>query len=85
MFFLSKMSAANGPAQTIASPHTPSRDWRFWMVFVCVMLSQFLTALELSSVSTALPTIVNALHGDQFVWIGSGEINVQGYAIIVPS
>ncbi|KAJ6613736.1 iron permease [Mycena sp. CBHHK59/15] len=47
------------------------RDWRFWMIFMCVMLSQFLTALELSVVSTALPTIVNALHGAQFVWIGS--------------
>ncbi|KAJ6474403.1 major facilitator superfamily domain-containing protein [Mycena vitilis] len=40
-------------------------------IFLCVMLSQFLTALELSVVSTALPTIVNALHGAQFVWIGS--------------
>ncbi|KAJ6550611.1 iron permease [Mycena vulgaris] len=48
-----------------------SRDWRFWMIFMCVMLSQFLTALELSVISTALPTIVNALHGAQFVWIGS--------------
>ncbi|KAJ7151953.1 iron permease [Mycena filopes] len=47
------------------------RDWRFWMIFLCVMLSQFLTAFELSVVSTALPTIVNALHGAQFVWIGS--------------
>jgi hypothetical protein len=25
------------------------RDWRFWMIFMCVMLSQFLTALELVS------------------------------------
>ncbi|KAJ7918664.1 iron permease [Mycena leptocephala] len=47
------------------------RDWRFWMIFMCVMLSQFITAMELSVVSTALPTIVNALHGAQFVWIGS--------------
>ncbi|KAF7356272.1 Efflux pump FUS6 [Mycena venus] len=47
------------------------RDWRFWMIFMCVMLSQFITALELSVVSTALPTIVNTLHGAQFVWIGS--------------
>ncbi|KAJ7437589.1 iron permease [Mycena galericulata] len=49
----------------------PTRDWRFWMIFMCVMLSQFLTALELSVVSTALPTIVNELHGAQFIWIGS--------------
>ncbi|KAJ7191888.1 iron permease [Mycena pura] len=49
----------------------PRRDWRFWMIFFSVMLSQFLTALELGVVSTALPTIVNDLHGAQFVWIGS--------------
>ncbi|KAJ7201832.1 iron permease [Mycena pura] len=47
------------------------RDGRFWMIFMCIMLSQFLTAFELSVVSTALPTIVNDLHGAQFVWIGS--------------
>ncbi|KAJ7250496.1 major facilitator superfamily domain-containing protein [Mycena haematopus] len=47
------------------------RDWRFWCIFMCVMLVRFITALELSIVSTALPTIVNALHGAQFVWIGS--------------
>ncbi|KAJ7828266.1 iron permease [Mycena olivaceomarginata] len=39
--------------------------WRFWMIFMCVMLSQFITALELSVVSTALP------YYSQFVWIGS--------------
>ncbi|KAK7012809.1 efflux pump FUS6 [Favolaschia claudopus] len=52
-------------------PTQARRDWRFWMIFMCVMLSQFITALELSVVSTALPTIVNTLHGAQFVWIGS--------------
>ncbi|KAJ6456089.1 iron permease [Mycena sanguinolenta] len=51
---------------------TPAqRDWRFWLIFLCVMLVRFITALELSIVSTALPTIVNTLHGTQFVWIGS--------------
>ncbi|KAJ6458426.1 iron permease [Mycena vitilis] len=53
------------------TPAPPRRDWRFWMIFICVMLSQFITAMELSVVSTALPTIVNTLHGAQFVWIGS--------------
>ncbi|KZT23032.1 iron permease [Neolentinus lepideus HHB14362 ss-1] len=47
------------------------RGWRFWMIFFCIALCTFLTALELSAVSTALPTIVSALHGDQFVWVGS--------------
>lgn len=33
----------------------------------CLLLS----ALELSSVSTALPTIANALHSSQFTWVGA--------------
>lgn len=41
------------------------------MIFVCITISMFLSALELSAVSTALPSIVHALQGDQFVWIGS--------------
>ncbi|GBE84300.1 Efflux pump FUS6 [Sparassis crispa] len=53
-----------------ASDHH-ARDWRFWMIFVCVTFAQFLTALELASVTTALPSIVDALHGEQFVWVGS--------------
>lgn len=31
------------------------------------------TATQKGAISTALPTIVNVLHGDQFVWVGSGE------------
>ncbi|KAG8217052.1 major facilitator superfamily domain-containing protein [Butyriboletus roseoflavus] len=36
---------------------------------MCLCL--FISALELFSVSTALPTIANALHTTQFTWIGS--------------
>ena len=47
------------------------RGLRFWLIFgsMCICLS--LSALELSSVSTALPTIVNDLHATQFAWVGS--------------
>lgn len=34
-------------------------------------MAVFLSALELSSVSTALPTIVNDLNGSDFIWVGS--------------
>ncbi|KAJ6584448.1 hypothetical protein B0H19DRAFT_1206342 [Mycena capillaripes] len=49
------------------------RDWRFWMIFLCVMMSQFLNALEFALVCRihCASTIVNALHGTQFVWIES--------------
>ncbi|KAH7927166.1 MFS general substrate transporter [Leucogyrophana mollusca] len=59
-------SDAHSPAD---SP--PKRDWRFWLIFISIALSLFLSALELSSVSTALPIIIDELHGTQFVWVGS--------------
>lgn len=34
-------------------------------------MSVFLSALELTSVGTALPTIVEDLGGDDFIWVGS--------------
>ncbi|KAF8529294.1 MFS general substrate transporter [Hysterangium stoloniferum] len=52
---------------------TPQRDrgLRFWLIILTICLSQFLSALELSIVSTALPTIVASLKGNNFVWVGS--------------
>ncbi|KAL0946522.1 hypothetical protein HGRIS_012733 [Hohenbuehelia grisea] len=48
-----------------------NRDWRFWLIFTSIAVSLFLTALELTAVSTALPTIVSELHGTDFVWIAA--------------
>ncbi|KAN0082552.1 Major facilitator superfamily domain containing protein [Tylopilus felleus] len=44
---------------------------KFWLIFASLCICLCLTALELSSVSTALPTIANALHASQFTWVGS--------------
>lgn len=65
--------ASETDADEVFQPNTaPSkRDLKFWLIFgsMCICLS--LSALELSSVSTALPTIANALHASQFTWVGS--------------
>ncbi|KAH9936927.1 iron permease [Amylocystis lapponica] len=53
------------------TPDHPPRDFRFWLVLLAVAISTLITALELSAVSTALPRIVDALHGTTFVWVGS--------------
>ncbi|KAH7907493.1 major facilitator superfamily domain-containing protein [Hygrophoropsis aurantiaca] len=54
------------------SMDSPSeRGWRFWLIFISIASSLFLAALELASVATALPRIVDDLHGTQFVWVGS--------------
>ncbi|KAK7062196.1 iron permease [Favolaschia claudopus] len=49
-----------------------SRGWKFWLIFVSLCASVFLSALDLSSVGTALPVIVNELHGeDSFAWVSA--------------
>ncbi|KAI0729744.1 iron permease [Fomitopsis betulina] len=47
------------------------RDVRFWLVFLGIGISVMITALELSAVSVALPTIIQDLHGSSFIWVGS--------------
>lgn len=51
--------------------HPPKRGIQFWGVFVAIAVALFTAALDLTAVSTALPTIVNDLNGSQFVWVGS--------------
>ncbi|KAI8989638.1 iron permease [Trametes punicea] len=48
-----------------------TRGANFWMVFISGLVVEILSALDLSAVSTALPTIVNHLHGNDFIWAGS--------------
>ncbi|GJE93488.1 MFS general substrate transporter [Phanerochaete sordida] len=44
----------------------------FWLSFIAIIAAVFLSALDLTAVSTALPTITQDLHGDSdFVWVGS--------------
>ncbi|KAI0739203.1 Mfs1.1 [Daedaleopsis nitida] len=48
------------------------RGWRFWIIFLALSMALFLTALDLASVSTALPSIIHDLDGtDSFVWVSS--------------
>lgn len=52
-------------------PRTP-KDSAFWLSFLALTTSIFLSALDLSAVSTALPTIADDLNaGDNFTWVGS--------------
>ncbi|KAG8992172.1 hypothetical protein FRB90_001068 [Tulasnella sp. 427] len=43
----------------------------FWLIFAALIVTSFLSAIDLTSVSTALPTIVEDLHGTEFAWVGS--------------
>ncbi|KAG8925554.1 hypothetical protein FRC00_003867 [Tulasnella sp. 408] len=60
-----------GTQTTPQTSQSTPRDLRFWMVIVAMMVIEFLGAIELSSVATALPTIVGNLHGSEFSWVGA--------------
>lgn len=50
----------------------PKKGSAFWLSFVAVVMSIFLSALDLTAVATALPTITKDLNGgDDFTWVGS--------------
>ncbi|KAF8978969.1 iron permease [Cyathus striatus] len=57
--------------EEIASDASPPRNARFWLVFLANLLIDFLPALDLTAVATALPTIVKDLQGSDFIWVGS--------------
>ncbi|KAJ3005277.1 hypothetical protein NUW54_g4410 [Trametes sanguinea] len=56
---------------TISSVTASNRGFDFWMVFISGLVVEILSALDLSAVSTALPTIVEHLEGTDFIWAGS--------------
>ncbi|KAA1472296.1 MFS multidrug transporter [Dentipellis sp. KUC8613] len=50
----------------------PGKGSAFWLTFLAVVVSIFLSALDLTAVATALPTITKRLGGgSDFVWVGS--------------
>ena len=55
-----------------ASPPNTGKGVDFWLSFIAIIASVLLSALDLTAVSTALPTITRALNGeDDFTWVGS--------------
>lgn len=64
-----------GKAEALVEPDDDSQKrlggFSFYMSFISLSFAIILFALELTSVSTALPTIVSALHAPDFVWVGT--------------
>ena len=54
-----------------SAPSSP-KGRAFWLSFVALITSVILSALDLTAVSTTLPTIIKDLDGgDNFIWVGS--------------
>ncbi|KAM0752456.1 iron permease [Meredithblackwellia eburnea MCA 4105] len=63
-------AAADSPSES--QPKKQGKGTRFWMIFVALCVSCFLSAIDLTAVSTALPTMAADLSGGaDFTWIGS--------------
>ncbi len=55
-----------------ASSEKPAKGAAFWFTFMAVIMSILLSALDLTAVGTALPTITSDLNGgDDFSWVGA--------------
>ncbi|KAI0667877.1 iron permease [Trametes maxima] len=73
--------AGSDTAITAATQTTYERGLDFWMVYVSNLVVDMLSVLDVMAVSTALPTIVGHLHGEDFIWAGSA-FTVASTAII---
>ncbi|KAI0763283.1 iron permease [Trametes elegans] len=59
-------------SHSLPSQTKNSKGSVFWLSFTAVVVCNFLSALDVTAVSTALPTITDELHGgNDFVWVGS--------------
>ncbi|KAJ7464563.1 iron permease [Mycena latifolia] len=63
--------ACVAPKAVTDLPPTSKRGLKFWLIFIANLIVDLLSALDLTAVSTALPTIVEHLHGSDFIWVGS--------------
>ncbi|KAJ7279697.1 major facilitator superfamily domain-containing protein [Mycena rebaudengoi] len=57
----------------VAEPPRGRKPRAFWLSFMAIMMATFLSAMDLTAIGIALPTIANALsdtRGD-YAWIGS--------------
>ena len=58
-------------------PEVPStsKGWRFWLIFLAVCVATLVIAVDISIVSTALPTIADDLGSKElFVWVANAYI-----------
>ncbi|KAJ7075851.1 Mfs1.2 [Mycena belliarum] len=64
-------SATVEPTRTQSNEKKYYNNLAFWLVILGLNMSSFLALLEGTIISNALPTIVNSLNGQDYVWVGS--------------
>ncbi|MCJ1441750.1 MAG: hypothetical protein MMC23_002242 [Stictis urceolatum] len=57
------------------TPPPPSKGWRFWIILFALCTATILVAIDVSIISTALPTISADLQSEElFVWVANAYI-----------
>ncbi|KAI0341086.1 iron permease [Trametopsis cervina] len=87
---LIQLPAANknekSPEKAEVISNQPAFQWSklglsFWMIVIANLTCDFLSAFDMTAISTALPTIVQDLGGQDFIWAGSAY-SLAGTAVI---
>ncbi|KAI0763293.1 MFS multidrug transporter [Trametes elegans] len=66
------MPSTPSSTPTPSKPAAKPKGSAFWLSFLAIVVSNVLSALDVTAVSTALPTITHDLGGDNdFVWVGA--------------
>ncbi|KAJ2998456.1 hypothetical protein NUW54_g7027 [Trametes sanguinea] len=66
------LQSTSDAGQAATSTSKFAKGSRFWLSMAAVIVCNFLGALDVTIISTALPTITDDLHGgDDFVWVGT--------------
>ncbi|EKM57058.1 uncharacterized protein PHACADRAFT_142175 [Phanerochaete carnosa HHB-10118-sp] len=69
---MSSTDTLTNPRQQQSASSPKAKGSAFWLIFLALLVSTFLSALDMTSVGTALPTITADLHGgDDYSWVGS--------------
>ncbi|EGD86701.2 hypothetical protein H112_05210 [Trichophyton rubrum D6] len=72
---LTGAAAVHGQANTISTVISTKKTWRFWAIFPALCMTTFLSALDTSILSTALPTISKDLGaGPLYIWITNAYV-----------
>lgn len=63
---------SQSPASTMPSQAGMRKGSAFWLCFLAIVVCNILSALDVTAVSTVLPTVTHDLGGDNnFVWVGA--------------
>ncbi|KAK8097550.1 major facilitator superfamily domain-containing protein [Apiospora kogelbergensis] len=65
----------SSPSQEPAAPHEEGRRLHFWGTFVALCTLAFISALDVSIISTSLPAIIASIGGaTEFVWVANSFV-----------